>query len=107
MLEAAAHCDVLLPPEFVIELHSAGLMQSSCPAPAAPPRYCWSGLSGLYSAIYGLEFDMFAQLLTFDPRSHSRPRRCIRELLEEFLQIDTSFMIARRRYFIMPLVCIL
>ena len=27
MLEAAAHCDVLLPPEFVIELHSAGLVQ--------------------------------------------------------------------------------
>ena len=41
MLEAAAHCDVLLPPEFVIELHSAGLMQSCCPAPAAPPHYCW------------------------------------------------------------------
>ena len=79
MLEAAAHCDVLLPPEFVIELHSAGWMQSSCPAPAV---FLAIVGQGLYSAIYGLEFDMFAQLLTFDPRtnSHSRPRRCTREL---------------------------
>ena len=38
MLEAAAHCDVLLPPEFVIELHSAGWMQSSCPAAGSSPQ---------------------------------------------------------------------
>ena len=33
------------------------------------PAIVGAGLSGLYSAIYGLEFDMFAQLLTFDPHT--------------------------------------
>ena len=80
------------------------------------PAIVGSGLSGLYSAIYGLEFDMFAQLLTFDPHPQPQPPTQMHsgtsEHLEEFLQIDTStintvfqrpFMIERRRYYSMLL----
>ena len=114
MLEAAAHCDVLLPPEFVIELHSAGLMQSSCPAPAAPPRYCW--VRFIWFIFCNLWFRIWHVCTTADfwpphPQPPTQMHSGTSEHLEEFLQIDTStintvfqrpFIIARRRNFICP-----